>query len=167
MEEGAFVGWAKLRDLATGQERSLFRVSGESSVEMSAYSPMTVSPDRRNIAFARGADLMVSPVDGGEPRAVAKSEYFSLDSPVLWAPDGRSLLAIAQEPVTGPERIWKLRRFPLDGGAPLDLGLPALRWGSWFAWHPGGRHVAFDRQESQGELWVIKNLLPAMAASKK
>jgi Tol biopolymer transport system component len=108
-------------------------------------SPITLSPDGRQLAFVREeADgesrLIVASSDGAGERAVAARklpESFSIEG-VAWSPDGETIVCAGRSfaPGRGGFRLVGIR--PEDGA---ERSLTEYRWTSVrrFAWLPDGR----------------------------
>jgi dipeptidyl aminopeptidase/acylaminoacyl peptidase len=68
------------------------------------------SPDGKTLLFLRDGQIALLPLDGGEPRALAKhatNVYVSAppaSSAPLWSPDGTTIYFLASEPRTAEER---------------------------------------------------------------
>ena len=65
------------------------------------------SPDGKTLLFLRGGQIMLLPIEGGEPRALTKHatavQALPLASPA-WSPDGTTVYFMANDPVTAEER---------------------------------------------------------------
>jgi dipeptidyl aminopeptidase/acylaminoacyl peptidase len=87
--------------------------------------PVAWSPDGSQIAYLQGdvakfwayqqQQLAVVPASGGEARLLTTSLDRAVSSPV-WAPDGRSLLAVVED-----DRVEYLARVPVSGGGIQKL----------------------------------------------
>lgn len=84
------------------------------------------SPDGRQIVFISDRqgqnNLWVMNADGGNPRLVHADLDTSIAEPA-WTPDGKAIVAVrhyphSRGPWTRTNRLWK---FPVDGGAPVEL----------------------------------------------
>jgi Tol biopolymer transport system component len=159
------------RDLASGDERELFRNAFIGSV--------CLSPDGRYIAagirdestkFAAAVLLLVS---GGEPRELMRVNPSSLTGftgqlvgVAGWTPDSRSVLLRKSSPGGGQSETWlvsvdgKQRKLDLDLG--IGKRIPQIRL------HPDGQQIAFEMSGPQKptEIWVLENFLPTLKASK-
>lgn len=140
-----------VRELATGTERELAR---------DALSPVA-SPDGRRVAYiARGPDdsskatLNIIPIEGGTPRALAAANWVS--TLVDWTPDGRRI--VTNRTVGGKTVAMAV---PVDGGAPVELALPADWRPRLLRVHPDGRQIAFGAGIASYEVWALENFLPA------
>ena len=135
------------------------------------------SPDGKLLAFVTIEKykeenigvLMVLPVEGGEPREVAKitgaGEYCWN---MAWAPDsreiiyGKDLLAPGSRELTRSSELWKVS---------VDEGEPQRFWkmgGSlkFLSVHPDGQRLAFTSSTWQAEIWVMENFLPELKDKK-
>jgi dipeptidyl aminopeptidase/acylaminoacyl peptidase len=65
------------------------------------------SPDGKTILFLRAGQIMLLPIEGGEPRALTKHatavSNLALASP-MWSPDGTTVYFMANDPTTADER---------------------------------------------------------------
>lgn len=147
--EGEPLSRLVVRDLGGGPDRVLLTAPGGSGPNVAPV----VSPDGRRVAYygfgAPGVtslvaflgggpfDLMVAPIEGGEPRRVATTAGGSF----LWTPDGAALI------VSGPE----ITRVPVAGGAATGLGIG----GEVLGIDPMARTLVFSSVdlENRFELW--------------
>ena len=154
------------RDLETGREKELYRVSPASP------SSLALSPDGRTLAFAfedrarRSDILMLLPATGGEPRELFQGGgAFAWIGVLAWTPDGRHLVFGRQG--HPPEPKVELWRIPAEGGEPQRLGL-AMAGLRNLSFHPDGRRIVFSAGSPFGaEVWVLENFLPELKAAKK
>jgi len=149
--EGRAGGYAValVRNLETGEEREVARVSGG----------LAVSPDGRQLAFgavdpaAKERVVKIASLAGGEPRELFRAKGTA--TPIQWTADGRHL--VVGESDHDNAVLWLV---PVDDGKPLQkftLGNGVLDP----SLHADGRQVAFCmRSEAGGELWVMENFLP-------
>jgi len=138
-----------------GRFRHLYRVdaTGGDGTRLTSedrdHGEATVSPDGRLVALVRSpahegvfsidTDVVVVPIDGGEPRPVTRNQ--GPDHGPAWSPDGRWLLTRSiLEPgyESGRRRVML---WPTDGGEPTELtaGLDRNVFRASFA--PDGRSV--------------------------
>lgn len=141
-----------------GDDGSRRQLTSDASSRLK-YLQVTPAPDGTQVAYVRatlaGADLMVQPLDGGEPRRLfdgVRQRPFYL----AWSPDSRWLSFLASD------EEMHLYVAPADGGAEAE----ELRAGqpSYFAWTPdssrllmhiggaGPRGGLFLREMPGGEL---------------
>ena len=136
------------------------------------------SPDGKLLAFMTHKKhegegigvLMVLPVEGGEPREVAKITGAGEESwTMAWTPDGREILygkyLYDASGTSGQEKGSELWKVSAEGGESQKLWKMAgpieeLRI------HPDGQRVAFSSQELNYEIWVMENFLPEMDKKK-
>jgi Tol biopolymer transport system component len=153
-----------VRDLATGQERELYRVNNFSN---SLYP--APSPDGGQLAFVvhelatKTSTIKLVPVSGGPARDLYVHVHPPKDllyfSGITWTPDGRELLLLknsskSSEPKT---EIWRL---PIAGGQPQPFALTA-EWLRELRIHPDGKRVSFTAGAQKFEWWAVENFLPA------
>jgi len=103
--------------------------------------------------------LKVLPVDGGQPRELAKVRG---RISITWTPDGSHLVYTNGYWGWGaPVQLWRIRA---EGGEPqkLDLEMPYL---AHIRFHPDGRQIAFvgKPEGDKSEVWVLENFLPVQA----
>jgi len=152
------------RDLETGQEREVYRLS----VGTNIVHGSSVSPDGKWVGF-RSFDqqtgvvsLQVVPTGGGVSRELVrleKGENIPGFTPLEWTADARQLL-FSKGP-TGPQDLtFEIWRVSMDGGKPqrLDLATDGFRD---LRIHPDGKRIAFSAgQPTTAEVWVMENFLP-------
>jgi len=135
------------------------------------------SPDGKLLAFQtikkyEGEDmgvLMVLPVEGGEPREVAKITGAGEGSwNMAWTPDSREiiyckdLLAPGNQIAQGSE-LWKVS---VEGGEPQKIWKMAGS-SKFLSVHPDGQRLAFSSSTWRTEIWVMENFLPDEKTKKK
>lgn len=153
------------RDLATGQERVLYRVA-----EPSHYcAGVALSPDGQQLAFAVGEAengskvIKVLPATGGEARDLLRGAQLPFPVSVAWAPDSQSVLFVKQpKPGDSKSELWLI---PVKGGEPRKLDLTAENMRELCV-HPDGRRVAYTAGADKQEVWVMENFLPAPGAAR-
>lgn len=155
---GTTRGWMLARNLSTGEERRVGRVN--------SVGHQSVSPDGRWIAYSdlnteeTFNRLLVTPVEGGEPRELFRVEFDfpqggTIREPV-WTEDSRTLLFLSTS-LEGKASLWKV---PAHGGEPMrfsdfdDLQPSKIRL------HPDGRHLAFRSGGGPAEIWILEGILP-------
>lgn len=148
------------RDLATGQERELYRAP---FIERFTLS---LSPDGRWLAFLNRTDnrvLRITPANGGEPRElyrfVHRGNHFINHA---WTADGKHILLSRWRSEQGSP--WTLWRVPVAGGEPQEAGLE-MRCDT-LSVHPDGQRIAFSASSRpvSSEVWVMENFLPELKA---
>ncbi len=153
-------------NLETHEEKELYRSN-------TSVLGLSISPDGRRLAFEepetltakRPSAVKTLATSGGEPRHVYSlgEEVYRLRG-LQWTPDGDLLV---NEQMGGkPDRLMI---FPAEGGDARELELEFDLWG--FTLHPDGQRVAFhvferDGMQSQQQVWVLENFLPASTAGK-
>jgi Tol biopolymer transport system component len=144
------------RDLTTGQDRELYRAAGGGAVRWPV-----LSPDGRLLAFAvhdggllGPSAVVVMSTDGGATRELGRRDRGRL-TPIAFTPDGRQVIYHLRRvpPEDNPPLV--LYRVPVAGGDPELLELPAQRGPMRF--RPDGRRVAFARDHTLNEIWVLED----------
>ncbi len=152
------------RDLATGQERILHSVAAPSIY----YAGAALSRDGKHLAFAVSESgesgpriLKVMPAAGGQARELLREDPPLMRRPVVWAPDGQSLLFTRQPAAGAKAELWLIS---VQDGAlrKLDLAVEGMRE---LSIHPDGRHIAFTSGGDKSEVWTIENFLPPLKAT--
>ena len=166
------------RDLATGQEKTIFTYPPKGPLPNWALSPngefvATGSNEGTDKLMEGGVKkVLLIPSQGGQP-----TELLRWDEPAgyltntAWSPDGKTVLfTLHREPVAGKtaQRIDELWQVSAEGGQPrkimeTDLSLPV---GHGLRVHPDGQRIAFTGAVAHGELWVMENFLPASLTAK-
>lgn len=143
------------RDLETGREATLYRVTAPSAVRL-----MTLSPDGRRLAFTLSREdgkqnLSVMPSAGGPVREILGGQdepFFSL----CFTADGQALLFVQGTTGSSERRLF---RIAVTAGKARRLALAAEGLRDLRA-HPDGRRVAFTSGWPTLELWVMERFLP-------
>jgi Tol biopolymer transport system component len=174
------------RDLDTGRETELYRVTSPVSL-----ANLTASPDGHWLAFVEwdmedgSASLKLMPVGGGEPQSLlAFSQVSIFRRPLIeltWTPDSRHIVYVispTSQPwspgqeirqldwETGGEYGFEFRQIPVGGGEPRPLGLSMetlIPYGLSIA--PDGRRLAFTAgplSQQFDPVWALENFLPAL-----
>jgi hypothetical protein len=147
------------RDLASGQERELFRRK-----VMSPQS-FSISPDGRYLAVIAGDDkdaaLTLIPLSGGETRDILRGTKAGfVSSNVLytaWTADSQHVLLTWEKEV---------RAIPVSGGPTkqIEIGIEKMRG---LRVQPGGNKLAFFTAGSNpDEIWTLENFLADDKAKK-
>jgi Tol biopolymer transport system component len=158
-----------IREVETGQERELYRVSNSTS-----SSFLAPSPDGRQLAFVvydyatKTSTIKLVPISGGEARDLfvhvhdPKDSFFF--SGIAWKPDGRELLLVKSSNKSSESKteIWRLSA---EGGKPQAFGLTG-EWLRDLRIHPDGKRVSFTAGAQKYELWAMENFLPAPTVRK-
>jgi dipeptidyl aminopeptidase/acylaminoacyl peptidase len=118
-----------------------------------------VSPDGREVAFARNDDaveatstngeLYVVPTAGGPARRIAGSAGF--DGGPLYSPDGRMIAFRAQERAGYEADRWRLKVYDRAAGTTRTLTEGFDRHVDGLAWSPDSRTVYFNAPEAGRE----------------
>jgi Tol biopolymer transport system component len=155
------------RELSSGNQREVTRGS---------LGPISLSPDGRWIATYRSDAstkthaVVLIPVEGGEPRELLRvSEPQWINNTAMpWTPDGRAVLVRKMLIDGGAQsELWLV---PIADAPPRKLDFDAKRVPPYaqgkIRLHTDGRRLAYDSGESQQEVWVLENFLPALKASR-
>jgi Tol biopolymer transport system component len=155
------------RDLASGEERELFRAPLE---EAWPGSSLALSPDGDALAFftrgpvpedpvadPRRMDLMRLDLQDGSVRRLAELEFPGAVEGVQWTPDGKHLLwgHSRQGDEWGTDVFW----MPISGGTPDHLWtFGEGKYSADFSLSPDGRRIALTTFAQEGEVWLMENL---------
>lgn len=141
----SFVDWntgdLALRDLATGQTRSIVKARGD--VSDFAYRSV-FSPDGKQVAYGffdgEQYDLRLVGIDGSAPRTIFRRSE-SLDViPSAWSPDGTQVLAT----VRWKDRTSQIALINATSGVTRTLKTLGWQYPSQLAFSPDGRYIAYD-----------------------
>jgi Tol biopolymer transport system component len=156
-------------DLPGGAERPVFRAPQGQSISGAAQSP-----DGKSQAIVTRLDrdrreLLVVPSEGGTPRRILEFRQPSWGAvPVVWAPDGRSILYVVRAEQWPTSLPWELYRVRVDGSnASPELIYKWIGPFFWLRFHPNGRQLAFTGRatlSSSSEVWVMENLREELKA---
>ncbi|HEY1339933.1 MAG TPA: hypothetical protein VGF59_20615, partial [Bryobacteraceae bacterium] len=143
--EGNLSLWSQ--NLVNGQTTRITRSPADDSEP-------AFSPDGRVIAFRSerdGGGIYVMPVDGGEPRLIAKHGRRP-----RFSPDGAWILYWVRDEIWSPSKIYVA---PAQGGASRQLR-PDFADAHYPVWSPDGKAVLFcgtrnpDRPDQEHDWWV-------------
>jgi Tol biopolymer transport system component len=141
----SFVDWKTgdpaVRDLASGQTRSIIKTRGD--ISEFAYLSV-ISPDGKRLAYSfydgEVYDLRVVGMDGSAPRTVFRRTE-SLDVIVgAWSPDGAQILAT----VRWKDATSQIALINVESGATRMLKTLGWQYPSRLAFSPDGRYIAYD-----------------------
>ena len=141
----SFVDWntgdLALRELATGQTRSIVKARGD--VSDFAYRSV-FSPDGKQVAYGffdgEQYDLRLVGSDGSAPRTIFRRTE-SLDViPSAWSPDGTQVLAT----VRWKDRTSQIALINAASGVTRMLKTLGWQYPSQLAFSPDGRFIAYD-----------------------
>jgi len=132
------------------------------------FLPATWSPDGRYLVAGRagppdpaGNGVYLLPVQGGEPRVIARARPSGQNLSAVLSADGRRLVYVAC-PGPGPDSTCHLQVQALDsnlspvGSARLLAGPPFPGGDTSVAWTRDGRFVVFNAREEQlSYLWRV------------
>jgi Tol biopolymer transport system component len=130
------------------------------------------SPDSRYLAIreidstTKSTEILLIPVEGGEPRKLMSGPGPQLIVPTVWSPDSRSLFLRKNSPDASQPEFW---RVPVDGTSPQKLDIPPDQINGGFMPSPDGKQAAFwssPPPKKPAEIWVTENFLPPSPARK-
>jgi len=149
------------RDLEGGQETELYRQESWGI----GFFGLTLSADGKTLAFSANSEagrrLLILPTTGAAVKEIYRGN-FELPLPwgASWTRDGRYVIA----PAGGKNKV-QLLAFPVGGGEPRSLGVSMEQISSPSV-APDGRRILFTGARRKQELWVIRNLMPQLRASR-
>jgi len=163
------------RDLATGQEREIYRAP------LGTYLfNVVISPDGSEFGLTllqtegKGyvKSLAVLPVRGGDAQDILrlKGDEDLPRNGLTWTPDGKYLVYAKSVESAGRTRLELWRVSPRDK-EPQNVGLLATNAtvnmpGFVLHVHPDGRSIAFSTAQTKQEVWVMENFLPPLKVAK-
>lgn len=150
------------RTLASGAEREVAR---------GAFGAISLSPDGRWIAAqktdpaTKSEALVLIPIGGGETRELLRARQperiVNQLSGIPWTPDSRNVL-LRRRRTAGVE-LWLV---PITDASPRKLDVDVTRWATgnrgFISLSPDGRQIAFLMGQTNAEVWVLENVLPAL-----
>ncbi len=156
------------RDLDAGQEKQLYQMESRQS----GFYGMALSPDGGRLAFMASIEgnraLVTMPENGGDLKEIYRAkEANGLQEGLhwwgaTWTKDGRYILATRS--VMSEKQMDELVAFPVEGGEPRVLAaMPQISNPSV---SPDGRRILFTGARRRLELWVMRNFLPPLQASR-
>ncbi|MBT8397061.1 MAG: PD40 domain-containing protein, partial [Gemmatimonadetes bacterium] len=160
------------RDLASGEEREIFR-----DPVLRGTRVLGLSPSGSHLAFgieesesegspeeSRRVYLMTVDIESGTARRLAELGDSTTLASVQWTPDGQYVLF--GETRQGDEWWTRVSRVPVSGGMPEHLWtFGEGNWGAWFSLSPDGRRIAFTTFAQESEVWVMENLVAVLRES--
>ena len=160
-----------VRDLHTGQERSLYAAVGP--VFINGFG---LSLDGQQLVFRRidqttkRHTLMLMPVAGGEPRLLYQVEppsFIPGNSTFEWTADGKEVQFVmgTETPGNLEEQTWDLWRVRVETGEARKCGFAMDRLRD-VRLHPDGKRITFTAGRGKSEIWVLENFLPTPRAAK-
>jgi len=174
-ETGTTIATVVIRDLATGQEKTLFQPAAGLTID-----DIALSPNGQQVALtlvekqARSSALKLLPVAGGEASELvrAKEPEQIVGDSLSWSPDSRYIVfgrAVNSQELLGgyfPHgRETQTLAISSHGGEPHALGV-AMNSAHSLSFDPTGRHLAFAAGRAKSEIWVMENFLPMLKTAQ-
>lgn len=145
------------RDLLSGDETELY----QAELRGVGLFGLAISPEGDRLSFMVNVGdkgdrhLVIVPTAGGAPQILFRGDdEHPTPQAGLWTRDGKYVLGVVAE-TNSLRRIWA---FPAGGGEPrkLDIVFESI---STAELSHDGRRLAFTGTRTDGEVWMIKNLL--------
>lgn len=156
------------RDMSSGRETELYSDPGL------ATWLLALSPEGDEIVFAvndstdaarphsrivfNAGRLMIVPSEGGEARELARLSGPGNVSNVAWTPDGRYVLFLQRRGEAGAA-LWRVSRQGGDAERVWETDRRMI----WFGLSPNGSQAVYATPEVDFEVWVMENLVAAIA----
>ncbi len=151
-------------DLQNGEERELYRTSGNNFPW-----GIAASPDGKWLAtMTHPLALSLIPSGGGTPHVAHRFDQWDIILSPEWLPDGKSIL-VGGRRSSDEARGIILYRVPIEGGEIQEIGLQQ-RPGGRPTIHPDGRRIAFGHNlnnDSDADVWIMQNFLPKVQNATK
>jgi Tol biopolymer transport system component len=147
------------RDLATGQEKEIYKKAAPPDI-----SYLAVSPDSQHLSFTtsdgpanQGYVIRVLSLADGRTRDILQGKLDNF-APHVWTRDGKSILFIKRISSSKTEKgeLWQV---PAAGGEPTKIGL-SMELMRHLRLHPDGKRIVFTSEKILQEVWVMENFLP-------
>ena len=130
----------------------------------------TVSPDHSRLPLLATSErggwaLFTVPTAGGQAKELYRHQdtFLMRYRQPVWSKDGKHIF-YAAEPPKGNRNgdIWS---FTVDGGGshPVEIGLNEL---ADLDLYPDGKQLVFANHDFRDEIWVLKNLVNGLRASR-
>ncbi len=148
------------RDLATGQEKEVYRKAAPPDIGSPA-----VSPDSRYLSFStsdvaanQGYVIRIIDLADGRTRDILQGKLDST-APHIWARDGKSILFIKRPSGSQRGEKGELWRVPAAGGEPtkINLGIEFMRGADL---SPDEKRIVYTSEKLVLEIWAMENFLP-------
>ena len=145
------------RDVLSGHETELYQAE---SLGVGLFG-LAISPEGDRLSFMVNVSdkgdryLVIVPTAGGAPHILFRGDStHPTPQAGLWTRDGKYVLGVVEE-TNSLRRMWA---FPVDGGEPrkLDIVFEAIATAELSY---DGKRLAFTGTKTDGEVWMIKNLL--------
>jgi Tol biopolymer transport system component len=151
------------RTMASGAEREVAR---------GALGAISLSPDGRWIAAqktdpaTKSEALVLIPIGGGKTRELLRARQperiVNQLSGIPWTPDSRNVL-LRRRRTAGSVELWLVS---IADAPPRKLDVDVTQWATgnrgFISLSPDGRQIAFLTGQTNAEVWVLENVLPAL-----
>jgi Tol biopolymer transport system component len=148
------------RDLATGQEKEVYRKAAPPDI-----GSLTISPDARSLSFSssdeaanQGYVIRIIDLADGRTRDILEGKLDS-SAPHIWARDGKSILFIKRPSGSQRREKGELWRVPATGGEPtkINLGIEFKRDADLSS---DEKRIVYTSEKLVLEIWAMENFLP-------